>query len=60
MVIWGEQDPYLGSEWAEPLPRWVPNLRMERLPDVGHWPHIDQPDRVNSMLLDFLERPEIV
>ena len=60
MVMWGEQDPYLGSEWAEPLRRWVPDVRMECLPDVGHWPQIDQPDRVNSMLLDFLQASQTV
>jgi pimeloyl-ACP methyl ester carboxylesterase len=54
-VLWGEQDPYLGSEWAEPLHQWVPDLRVERLPDAGHWPQIDQQERVNSLLLDFLQ-----
>jgi pimeloyl-ACP methyl ester carboxylesterase len=65
LVIWGEQDPYLGAEWAEPDRRWVPDLRMERLPDAGHWPQIDQRERVNSMLVGFLqqgtfERAEVV
>lgn len=56
LVIWGEQDPYLGAEWAEPDRRWVPDLRMERLPDAGHWPQIDRPERVNSVLVDFLQQ----
>jgi pimeloyl-ACP methyl ester carboxylesterase/2-polyprenyl-6-methoxyphenol hydroxylase-like FAD-dependent oxidoreductase len=54
MVVWGEQDPYLGAELAEPDRRWVPNLRMERVPDAGHWLHIDRPEIVNPLLLDFL------
>jgi hypothetical protein len=57
-VIWGEQDPYLGAEWAEPDRHWVPKLRMERLSDAGHWPQIDQPERVNSILQDFLQPPD--
>jgi pimeloyl-ACP methyl ester carboxylesterase/2-polyprenyl-6-methoxyphenol hydroxylase-like FAD-dependent oxidoreductase len=54
MVIWGEQDPYLGVELAEPDRLWVPNLRMERVPDAGHWLQIDRPEIVNPLLLDFL------
>jgi len=53
LVIWGENDPYLGAELAEPDRLWVPNLRIERVPDTGHWPHIDRPELVNAMLLDF-------
>jgi pimeloyl-ACP methyl ester carboxylesterase len=59
LVIWGDRDPYLGSESAEPDRQWVPNLRFERLPDAGHWPQIDQPDLVNAMLLDFLKQGAI-
>jgi pimeloyl-ACP methyl ester carboxylesterase len=59
LVIWGDQDPYLGAEWAEPRRQWVPDLRIERLRDAGHWPHIDQPERVNSMLLEFMQQRAI-
>jgi pimeloyl-ACP methyl ester carboxylesterase/2-polyprenyl-6-methoxyphenol hydroxylase-like FAD-dependent oxidoreductase len=55
LVIWGEQDPYLGIELAEPDPKWVPNLQMEQLPDTGHWAQIDRPDTVNSLLVGFLQ-----
>jgi pimeloyl-ACP methyl ester carboxylesterase len=59
LVIWGEQDPYLGRELAEPDRRWVPNLRMERVPDAGHWLQIDRPEIVNPLLLDFLRPVEM-
>jgi pimeloyl-ACP methyl ester carboxylesterase len=54
LVIWGEKDRFLGSELAEPDHRWVPNVRVERVPDAGHFVHLDQPERVNTLLLDFL------
>ena len=57
LVIWGEQDRYLGLELAEPDRRWVPNVRVEQLPNAGHWVQLDQPERVNTLLLDFLEQP---
>ncbi len=57
MVIWGERDRYLGKELAEPDPSWVPNLRVERLPDASHFVAEDRPDEVNSLLLEFLKTP---
>ena len=54
LVIWGDQDPYLGAELAEPDTRWVPNLRMARVPDAGHWVQIDRPEIVNPLLVSFL------
>ena len=54
LVIWGEQDRALGPELAEPPHAWVPNARVERLPDASHWVQNDRPERVNALLLDFL------
>ncbi|QIN79460.1 alpha/beta fold hydrolase [Rubrobacter marinus] len=57
LVIWGERDRFLSSKLAEPGPLWVPNLRVERLPDASHWVAEDRPERVNELLLDFLREP---
>jgi pimeloyl-ACP methyl ester carboxylesterase len=54
MVIWGMLDRHLGSELAEPPSEWVPNLRMERIPEATHWVQHDAPERVNELLIDFL------
>jgi len=53
MVIWGERDRHLGAELAQPLPQWVPNLRMERIPEATHWVQHDAPARVNQLLAEF-------
>jgi epoxide hydrolase 4 len=54
LVIWGEDDRYLGSELAEPDHDDVPNLdHVERLPDASHWVHHDEPERVTQLLTDF-------
>jgi epoxide hydrolase 4 len=55
LVIWGMRDRHLGSELAEPLPRWVPNVRVERVPDATHWVQHDAPERVNELLIEFGE-----
>jgi pimeloyl-ACP methyl ester carboxylesterase len=53
MVIWGERDRHLGAELAEPSPQWVPDLRMEWIPDATHWVQHEQPARVNELLGEF-------
>jgi pimeloyl-ACP methyl ester carboxylesterase len=57
MVIWGERDRFLGKELAEPDPFWVPNLRVEWLPEASHFVAEDRPDEVNSLLVEFLKTP---
>ena len=57
VVIWGEQDRYLGTELAEPETSWVPNVRFERLVNASHWVQQDSLYRVNTLLLEFLRAP---
>jgi pimeloyl-ACP methyl ester carboxylesterase len=54
LVIWGEQDRALGVELTEGLEQWVPDIRVERLPEAGHWVQNDAPERVNELLEAFL------
>jgi pimeloyl-ACP methyl ester carboxylesterase len=54
LVIWGERDHVLGPELADPRRADVPNLeRVVRLPDASHWVQLDEPDRVNELLIEF-------
>lgn len=50
LVLWGEQDPYIQSEFAQ---RYADALggetRVEMLPDAGHWPWLDRPDAVDTV-----------
>ena len=54
LLIWGERDPALGVTLTEGLDRWVPDIRVERLPDASHWVQNDAPDRVNDLLVAFV------
>jgi pimeloyl-ACP methyl ester carboxylesterase len=56
LVIWGEQDRHLLAKMADPDPRLVPDVRVERLPDASHWVQHDEPERVNALLVDHLQR----
>jgi pimeloyl-ACP methyl ester carboxylesterase len=57
MLIWGEQDRYLGIPLTEGLEQWVPDVRIERIPNASHWVQVDAPERVNELMLNFLTRP---
>jgi epoxide hydrolase 4 len=54
LVIWGEDDAYLGKELARPDVRWVPDHRVEFIPKASHWVQIDAPNEVNGLLLEHL------
>jgi pimeloyl-ACP methyl ester carboxylesterase len=55
LVIWGQEDRYLGADLAEPHKEDVPNLvGVERLPNASHWVHHDEAGQVNQLLIDFL------
>jgi pimeloyl-ACP methyl ester carboxylesterase len=54
--IWSTGDRYLlergMTESAQHVEgRW----RYERIEDAGHWMQLDQPERINALLLDFLK-----
>jgi epoxide hydrolase 4 len=54
LVIWGENDAFLGKEMARPDSRWVPNTRVEVLAGASHWVQLDAPERVNRLLVEHL------
>jgi epoxide hydrolase 4 len=51
----GDQDRYLGRELAEPDRAWVPEVRVERITEASHWVQADAPERVNQLMVDFLQ-----
>jgi len=54
LVIWGENDRYLGPDLAEPDRDDVPNLdHVERIPKASHWVHHDAHERVTNLLVEF-------
>ena len=55
LLIWGEHDIALGIELTYGLEQWVDDIEVKRLPDSGHWVQQEQPDKVNQLMLDFLQ-----
>jgi len=56
LLIWGEQDRYLGTGLTRGLEKWVPHLRVECLPHASHWVQHDEPQRVNELMIEFLRQ----
>lgn len=54
LVVWGERDPWLRRELADPGNQAVGSVRIHRLSEAGHWPHLEHPDAVNEALVAFL------
>lgn len=54
LVIWGAQDRFLSEPMAQPDPRWVPDVRVVKLPDASHWVQHDEPERVSTLLIEHL------
>jgi len=55
LVIWGERDPYLLTGNLEGLERFVPNLRVKRIPDGSHWVVHEKPAPVSGWIREFIE-----
>lgn len=53
-ILWGERDTALGPQLVEPTAALCRDVEIARLPESGHWCHLEEPARVNELLLDFL------
>ena len=56
LVIWGESDTALLPSLTRGLSEWVPRLRVELVPGAGHWVPYERPDRVNSLIREFMDQ----
>ena len=53
LIIWGRNDPVLGENLADPGDS-VPNRRVEFIDEASHFVQSDAPERVNELLIEFL------
>jgi pimeloyl-ACP methyl ester carboxylesterase len=48
--VWGDLDPVSGAHMIERVEARVPHARVVRLADVGHWPLLEAPDEVATVI----------
>jgi pimeloyl-ACP methyl ester carboxylesterase len=54
LLIWGEQDRIIPVAHGYAAHEAVPGSRLEVLPGVGHFPHVESPTAVVDILDDFI------
>ena len=57
LLIYSRIDPLVPPATGERLHALVPGARLEWLADTSHFAHVDSPDRIVPLLLDFLATP---
>jgi pimeloyl-ACP methyl ester carboxylesterase len=58
LVVWGERDNTIPLEHGRAMHEAVPHSRFETLPRAAHFPHLEDPDGLARVLLDFIETTE--
>ncbi len=59
MVIFGTDDQVYDAEPAANAYSDVPGTRIEMIPDAGHSPNIEQPEKVAALIEDFAAEAEV-
>ena len=54
LMIWGEQDLALDISGTEGTDKWVQDFTLRRIPNASHWVQQDAPEKVNSILEEWL------
>jgi len=47
---------YLCQEYLPQIMRYFPNSSVATIPNAGHWPHSEQPERFMALLFQILRR----
>jgi pimeloyl-ACP methyl ester carboxylesterase len=59
MAIWGERDPMIPVQHAYAAKEVRPDVRLEVLPGVGHFPHAERPALVAELIDDFITTGQV-
>lgn len=53
IIVWGERDPALPVSLLDGIERDIPGVRIERIPDAGHFVPEERPERVAELIESF-------
>ena len=56
MLIWGTQDGDITPQMVKDIRTAIPGVNYQELEGVGHDPQVEVPDKVNSLVIDFLKQ----
>ena len=55
-LIWGADDEWQVVDWAYKLNRAIPGSELDVIENCGHFSLEDQPERINEVLIAFIDR----
>jgi pimeloyl-ACP methyl ester carboxylesterase len=58
LIVWGERDNTIPLSHGLEAHAAIPNSRFETLPRAAHFPHLEDPEGLAEVLLDFLDTSE--
>ena len=56
LLIWGADDRIVTTDYGASLRDLIPGARMSVIPEAGHHPHIEQPEKFVERFLEFASR----
>jgi pimeloyl-ACP methyl ester carboxylesterase len=53
LVVWGESDGVVDADYGRAYAQSLPNARFKLIPEAGHLPQIEQPERLLALVWEF-------
>ena len=54
LVLWGESDRIVLPEYGKAFARLIPGARFQTIPEAGHHPELEQPEKFVELVAGFL------
>src|SRR5216683_2615804 len=55
LVVWGESDRVVDPEYGRAYAQAFPDARFQLIPEAGHLPQIEQPERLLTLVWEFAD-----
>jgi len=55
LVVWGESDGVIDPDYGRAYAQSFPNARFQLIPEAGHLPQIEQPERFLKLVWEFMD-----
>jgi len=57
LIIWGESDKLVPVKYAHIFKEKIENSELKILPKIGHSPHLEVPEKLAEIIINFLRAP---
>jgi len=57
LIIWGESDKLVPVKYAHIFKEKIENSELKILPKIGHSPHLEVPEKLTEIIINFLRAP---